>query len=440
MFDLIVLGGGPAGYTGAIRAAKLGMSVALIEGGEVGGTCLNRGCIPTKCLLHSSALFASRAGWAECGVRAENVTFDERAAYARKDGVVASLRGGVEKLLVSLGVKVIKARGVIADAHTVIADGERIEGKNLLIATGSRPAVLPVKGAENALTSDGVLSAPLPAGDVVIVGGGVIGMELACYFADCGRGVTVLEYAERVLPFFGKELSVQLASALKRRGVKIVTSARVTEIGKDFAVYECGGTEHRAEGGAVVAATGRRANVEGIGLPAIGLPETPIFTDENMMTLVPGVYAAGDVTGGIQLAHYASQCALKAVAHMAGKPTDIDLATVPSLVYTSPEVVSVGRTEGAAQTGKFLLGANGRNLANGSNRGFIKIYCDDKGAIIGAEALGDGVTELSGELSLAVSKGMTAEEVAAVIHAHPTLSESVAEACEDIFGLATHKR
>lgn len=440
MFDLIVLGGGPAGYTGAIRAAKLGMSVALIEGGEVGGTCLNRGCIPTKCLLHSSALFASRAGWAECGVRVESVTFDEGAAYSRKDGVVASLRGGVEKLLAALGVKVIKARGVIADAHTVLADGERIEGKNLLIATGSRPAVLPVKGAEGALTSDGVLSEPLPAGDVVIVGGGVIGMELACYFADCGRGVTVLEYAERVLPFFGKELSVQLASALKRRGVKIVTSARVTEIGEGYALYECGGAEQRAEGGAVVAATGRRANVEGIGLPAIGLPETPIFTDENMMTLVPGVYAAGDVTGGIQLAHYASACALKAVAHMAGKPSDIDLATVPSLVYTSPEVVSVGRTDEAAKTGKFLLGANGRNLANGSNRGFIKIYCDDKGVIVGAEAFGDGVTELSGELSLAVSKGMTAEEVAAVIHAHPTLSESVAEACEDVFGLATHKR
>ena len=265
-------------------------------------------------------------------------------------------------------------------------------------------------------------------------------MELACYFADCGRGVTVLEYAERVLPFFGKELSVQLASALKRRGVKIVTSARVTEIGEGYALYECGGAEQRAEGGAVVAATGRRANVEGIGLPAIGLPETPIFTDENMMTLVPGVYAAGDVTGGIQLAHYASACALKAVAHMAGKPSDIDLATVPSLVYTSPEVVSVGRTEEAAKTGKFLLGANGRNLANGSNRGFIKIYCDDKNVIVGAEAFGDGVTELSGELSLAVSKGMTAEEVAAVIHAHPTLSESVAEACEDVFGLATHKR
>ena len=373
-------------------------------------------------------------------MRAESVTFDEGAAYSRKDGVVASLRGGVEKLLAALGVKVIRARGVIADAHTVLADGERIEGRNLLIATGSRPAVLPVKGAEGALTSDGVLSGPLPAGDVVIVGGGVIGMELACYFADCGRGVTVLEYAERVLPFFGKELSVQLASALKRRGVKIVTSARVTEIGEGYALYECGGAEQRAEGGAVVAATGRRANVEGIGLPAIGLPETPIFTDENMMTLVPGVYAAGDVTGGIQLAHYASACALKAVAHMAGKPSDIDLATVPSLVYTSPEVVSVGRTDEAAKTGKFLLGANGRNLANGSNRGFIKIYCDDKNVIVGAEAFGDGVTELSGELSLAVSKGMTAEEVAAVIHAHPTLSESVAEACEDVFGLATHKR
>lgn len=440
MFDLVVLGGGPAGYTGAIRAAKLGMSVALVESSDVGGTCLNRGCIPTKCLLHSSSLFASRASWAECGVSAESVTFDESAVYARKEGIVSSLRGGVEKLLAAAGVKVVRARGRLLSAHVVEADGEKLEGRFVLIATGSSPAALPAKGAENALTSDEVLASPLPEGDVVIVGGGVIGTELACYFADSGRKVTVLEYAERVLPFFSKELSTQLSSALKRKGVDIFTSARVTEVGKGHAIFERGGAEGRAEGVAVIAATGRRARVEGIGLHLAGLSETPVQVDDNMMTTTAGVYAAGDVTGGIQLAHYAAACALKAVGHMAGAPVDIDLATVPSLVYTSPELFTVGHADEGARTGKFLLGANGKNLVNGSNRGFIKVYCDDKGVITAAEGFGDGVTELAGELSLAVSRGMTAEDVASVIHAHPTLYESVAEACEDVFGLATHKR
>lgn len=439
MFDLTVLGGGPAGYTAAIRAAKLGMSVLLAECGETGGTCLNRGCIPTKCLLHSSGLYASRTAWSECGVNAENVAFDENVAYLRKDGIVASLRGGVEKLLNACGVKTVRARGKIVSPHAVEADGEIFESRRILIATGSRPSLPSVKGAENFLTSDDVLAGPLADGGTVIVGGGVIGTELACYFAETGRDVTVLEYADRLLPSFGKEISAQLAAALRRKGVKICTSARVTEVGKEYAVYESGGQTLRAEGAAVVAATGRKVNVEDIGLENIGLPAAPVSVNADMMTAAEGVYAAGDVTGGIQLAHYASACALKAVGHMAGKPFGVDLATVPSLVYTSPEIVCVGRTADAAKTGKFMLGANGKNLVNGSNRGFIKIYCDDKDVIVGAEALGDGVTELAGELTLAVSRALSADQVASVIHAHPTLYESVAEACEDVYGLATHK-
>ena len=436
MFDLTVLGGGPAGYTAAIRAAKLGMSVLLVEQGGTGGTCLNRGCIPTKCLLHSSGLYASRAAWAECGVSAENVAFDEHAAYLRKDGIVASLRGGVEKLLNACGVKTVRARGRILSPHAVEADGEIFESRRILIATGSRPSLPGVKGAENFLTSDDVLAGPLADGGTVIVGGGVIGTELACYFAET---VTVLEYADRILPSFGKEISAQLAAALRRKGVKICTSARVTEVGKEYAVYESGGQTLRAEGAAVVAATGRKVNVEDIGLENIGLPAAPVSVNADMMTAAEGVYAAGDVTGGIQLAHYASACALKAVGHMAGKPCGVDLATVPSLVCTSPEIVCVGRTADAAKTGKFMLGANGKNLVNGSNRGFIKIYCDDKDTIVGAEAFGDGVTELAGELTLAVSRALSAEQVASVVHAHPTLYESVAEACGDVYGLATHK-
>lgn len=440
VFDLVVLGGGPAGYTAAIRAAKLGMSVALVEKSDVGGTCLNRGCIPTKSLLHSSSIYASRTEWTGLGVNAEKVTFDENAVYARKDGIVASLRGGVEKLLSGKSVTLVRKHGVIKDAHTVEADGEMVEGEFLLIATGSHPARLSVPGAELALTSDQVLAHPVDAGEVVIVGGGVIGCELACYFSDCGRQVTVLEYADRILPFFGKEISVQLASTLKRRGVRIRTAAQVTSIERGSVVFSCGGREERAECVAVVAATGRRALTREIGLENIGLsPDSPIKTDGNMMTAVGGVYAAGDVTGGIQLAHYAAACAVRAVEHMAGTEPSADLSVVPSLVYTRPEIAVVGRTDSTAKTGKFLLGANGKSLINGSNRGFIKIYCDDKDVICGAELFGDGVTEIVGELSLAVSRGLSAGQLASVIHAHPTVYESVAEACEDVYGLATHK-
>lgn len=440
-FDLVVLGGGPAGYTGAIRAAKLGMRVALVEKDAVGGTCLNRGCIPTKSLLHSAALYASRSEWAALGVTAANVGFSESAAYAKKDETVSVLRGGVEKLLSACGVHVVKGDGRITGACAVEAAGERIEGERLLIATGSRPARLEVSGADLALDSDAVLASPLPDGDAVIIGGGVIGAEFASYLADTGRKVTVLEYADRILPFFSKEISVQLASALRRKGAEVIASARVTGILRDGVVYEKDGKAARAEGAFVISATGRRPNTVDIGLASIGLAGgRAIPVDACMRTTVPGVYAAGDVTGGIQLAHYASACALKAVAHMAGKEDEIDLSVVPSLVYTDPEIAVVGRVDGGAKSGKFLLGANGKSLVNGSNRGFIKVYCDDKDRILGAELLGSGVTEIVGELSLAISRGMSARDVAGVVHAHPTVYESVAEACEDVFGLATHKR
>lgn len=440
MFDVVILGGGPAGYTGAIRAAKLGMSVALVEDSDIGGTCLNRGCIPTKSLLRSSSLYASREEWGGLGVFAEGVKYDEAAAYAHKDETVRALRGGVEKLLGGTGVQIVRARGRIAGVGVVEADGERIEAGNILVATGSVPARIPVKGAEHALTSDEVLTRPLPDGDVAIVGGGVIGAELACYFADCGRKVTVIECADRILPFFGKEISVQSASALRRKGVRVCTSSVVTQIDRDRVAFVCGGKEESVDCAAVVMAAGRRAVTQGIGLENVGIvADKCVQTDGNMLTSAAHIYAAGDVTGGIQLAHYAAACAVRAVEHMAGEDSHTDLSVVPSLVYTHPEIAVVGRTEGAAKTGKFMLGANGKSLINGSNRGFVKIYCDDKDVIVGAELFGDGVTETVGELSLAVSRRLTAKDVAGVIHAHPTVYESVAEACEDVFGLATHK-
>ncbi len=441
-YNLVVLGGGPAGYTGALRAAKLGMSVALVEADKVGGTCLNRGCIPTKCLLKSSSLYASRSEWSEFGVRTEGaVSLDEDAVYARKDAVVTALRDGILALVKAGKIVLYPFKGRLVSAHEVEAGGEIVEGDNVLIATGSRPAVPNVKGAQYALTSDDVLEAPVSGDRIAVIGGGVIGSEFACYFNDTGKSVTVLEYADKILPALGKEISQQMTAAFRRKGIAVHTSARVTEIGKGFVKFTVGDEERTLECDAVISATGRRAVTEDIGLENVGLPVgAPVAVDGNMMTSVAGVYAAGDVTGGIQLAHYAAACAVKAVHAMAGRTDAPDLSVVPSLIYTEPEIAVVGNTTTAAKSGKFLLGANGKSLINGSNRGFIKVYCDDKDCVVGAELFGHGVTELMGELALAVKCGLSAQQVADTVHAHPTVYESVAEACEDVFGLAVHKR
>ena len=440
-FDLAVIGGGPAGYTAAVRAAKRGMTVLLAESGETGGTCLNRGCIPTKCLLRSSELFASRAEWENLGVRAENVRFDETAVYARKDETVAGLRGGIETLLKSCSVTTVKACARIAGEGKIAVDGETVEAANILVATGSRPATLPVRGGEFALDSDGVLAAPVPEGDVVIIGGGVVGCELACYFADTGRKVTVVEAAERILPMFSKDIAVRLASALGKRGVTFECAARVTEIFRDGVAYIARNCEEKRARGAVIVAAGRRANTENAGLETVGLPAGgKIVTDGFMRTAARGVYAAGDAREGVQLAHYAAACAVNAVENMCGTQEYIDLSVVPSLVYTDPEIAVVGDPTVGVKTGRFMLGANGKSVINGSNGGFIRVFCDFDGKIVGAELMGRGVTETAGELALAVKCGLTARQVAETVHAHPTVYESVAEACEDIYGLATHKK
>ena len=340
MFDLVILGGGPAGYAGAIRAAKLGLSVALVEKGDIGGTCLNRGCIPTKCLLRSSELYRSREEWESLGVRASDVTFDEEGAYDNMRRVVASLRGGVESLVKAGGITLVRGEGKILGVGRVEAGGEVIECRNILVATGSRPAVLPVEGGAEAMTSDDALAAPVTGGRIAIVGGGVIGCELADYFSGTGREVTLIEYADRILPPFGKELSSQLAAVFRKRKIDVVTGARVTALGKDFVEYERAGASVRKDCDAVVVAVGRVPVTDGIGLENIGLKAGRIAVDGNFRTAVKGVYAAGDAAEGVQLAHYATAGALRAVDDIAGRAARTDMSVVPSVVYTHPEVAA----------------------------------------------------------------------------------------------------
>lgn len=440
MIDLVVIGGGPAGYTGAIRASKLGLNVALIESDLVGGTCLNRGCIPTKALLHSAQLFSSKDTWAELGIIANDVSIDENAIYTKKENVVASLRSGIEMLIKANKIAYYNGFAQIVDKNKVKVNDEIIETKYILIATGSSPAKLPIVGIENALTSNDVLSKPVEGNKIAIIGGGVIGMEFASYFSSLGKEVVVIEAMDRILPMMSKEISVQLGLVLKKNNVSILTSAKVVEIKKDGVIVEQKEVQSEINADAVIVAIGRKPNLEGIGLESVGVEKDRfIKVNDKMQTNIDNIYAVGDCNGRLQLAHFAEASAIVAVSNMANKECNIDLSICPSCVYTSPEIAQVGEKEGPKQ-GKFLLGANGRSIINGVNRGFVKIIADENDVVIGAELFGSNVTEIVGELALAIKNKLKVEDISNTIHAHPTVYEGIMEAAEDVYGLSTNKK
>ena len=445
-FDLIVLGGGPGGYTGAIRAAKLGKKVALVEKDKVGGTCLNRGCIPTKALLHSAELIAGSKEWESIGIKAENVSLDESKLYEHKESVVSTLREGVRSLLKANGVELIEAEGKLTGKNSINAGGREITADYILLATGSVPSAgskeRPLIGAEFTLNSDDVLAAPVQADSIVIIGAGVIAVEFATYYSQIGKDVTLLAPGERIIKMMSKDASVQLASVLKKQGVKIVTGAKIMMVTSDHTVhYKTEKGEFTVSGGAVITAIGRKAVLD-IGLENARLSaEKAISVDDNMYTGVAGIYACGDIVGRIQLAHFAAASAITAVESMFGLSHSMDLSVCPSCIYTLPELASVGKKETdveGAKVGRFLMGANGKSLIEGVNRGYIKVIADGDDIIVGAEVFAVRGTDLIGELALAIAKGLKTHEVMSVIHPHPTVMEAVGEAIEDIDGLATH--
>ncbi len=445
-FDLIVLGGGPGGYTGAIRAAKLGKKVALIEKREVGGTCLNCGCIPTKALLHSAEIYSGKSEWEELGIKAENVALDESKIYERKQRIVGTLRDGVRSLIKSNGIELIEGEGKLTGEHTVKVNDREVSADFILLATGSIPSAgskeRPLIGVEYTLNSDDVLDSPVKGDNITIIGAGVIAVEFATYFAAIGKNVTLLAPGERIIKMMSKDASVQLSSVLKKQGVKIVTGAKIKSVQSDHTVnYETEKGADSVPGDAVITAIGRRPVLD-IGLENVGLTaEKFINVDENMYTGKAGIYACGDIIGRIQLAHFAAASAITAVESMFGSKHSMDLDVCPSCIYTMPELASVGKKETDienAKVGKFLMGANGKSLIEGVNRGYIKVIADENDVIVGAEIFAVRGTDILGELSLAVSKGLKAHEVASVIHPHPTVMEAVGESVEDIYGMATH--
>ena len=434
-FDVAIIGGGPGGYTAADEAARRGLSTVLFEAGKLGGTCLNRGCIPTKALLHD----------AEAGVS------DPAVLRGRRDAVVDTLRTGIAKLMKTRKVTVVEGFAKVVAPGTISCNGETYEARDIIVATGSVPSVPPIPGADlpGVYTSNDLLEgeSPLPA-SIAIVGGGVIGMELALFFALAGSEVHVLEAMERILPPMDREIAQRVAMHAKKRGIVIEASAKVAKIegepGAMRVLYENkkgASCELEAEG--VLIATGRRANTAGLfgGGCEPELERGAVVADSAGRSSIPGIWAIGDARArNIQLAHVAEAQARNVVAAIAGAEPPIDEKVVPSCVYLSPEVASVGLTEDEAKAagidivcGKALTGANGKCLIEESESGYVKLVCDAKThAVLGAQLVCPRATDMIAELALAVELGATAEQVAATIHPHPTISEMIGEAARAV--------
>ncbi len=429
-FDIAIVGGGPGGYTAAEEAAARGLSVVLFERDLVGGTCLNRGCIPTKALLHDAAPDAS---------------FE--AMHARKQAVVLQLRQGIEKLLKQRKVTLVRGQATIEAPGVVSCDGQTYEARDIVVATGSAPSTIPVPGVElpGVYSSNDLLEGEgVQLSSLVIVGGGVIGVEFATMYASLGARVTILEATDRILPPFDREIAQRVAMHLKKHGVAVEASARVTGIqGEPGALtvsyVDKRGNEKAVEAEGVLVACGRHANTEGLFSASLApeLTRGALVCDAAGHTSVAHLWAIGDVVAGnIQLAHVAEAQGRNVVAAICGDDPLVETGIVPSCVYTSPEVASVGLTESeakaqgmAVRTAKALTGANGKCLVEGSESGFVKLVADaSTGTILGAQLVCPRATDLVAELALAISLGCTATQLAAVIHPHPTVSELVSSA------------
>lgn len=459
IYDLVVIGAGPGGYTAAIRAAQNGLRTAVIEQDLVGGTCLNRGCIPTKALLHAAGLYREIKNSEELGILTEGVTWDPVKLDARKNVVTGKLRDGVQALLKANGITVVDGRATIMSRDRIRVtskEGEHeISGAKLLIAAGSVPLVPDIPGFSypNVLTSDHFLEKfPEHISDVMIVGGGVIGVEFASILNGLDIGVTIIEAADRLLPALDRELSQNLKMIFKKRGIAIHTSARVERVEKGgkltLHVQTKEGPKELAAD-LILSAIGRKAQTKDLFGPDFCplLERGALVTDHNFMTSEEGVFAIGDVvSGSIQLAHAASAQGLYVADHICRVENRTRLDIVPSCIYTEPEIACVGLTADQAKekgiavlTGKYATLSHGKSMITGQERGFVKlVFNDETKALIGAQLMCARATDLISELTEAVIHGLTAEQLAAVIRPHPTFTEAVTEAAEQALGKSIH--
>jgi dihydrolipoamide dehydrogenase len=457
--DIVVLGGGSGGYVAALRAAQLGAQVVLVEENKIGGVCLNVGCIPTKALLRSAEVYRTFQRAEEFGLKLEgSVAPDWPAIQERKDKIVRQLVQGVEVLLRKAGVQVLSGRGRFVAPRALevtLADRvQRVDAANILIATGSRPLQLPLPGFDlpGIIDSTGALALEELPRRMLIIGGGAIGVEFAEVFNALGVEVTIVEMLSSLLPLMDADLGQALAWTFGQRGIEMLLDSRVTRVdpvdGGLKATVAIPDSERTLEGDKVLVAVGRRPNVEDLGLEIAGVhvEKTGIPVDAHMQTHVPGIYAIGDVTGGMQLAHVASRGGEVAVENALGHSSTLDLKTVPSCVYTDPEIASVGLTETQAReaghdvrVGRFPLTASGKAQTYGAKDGFVKVVSEARfGELLGLHIVAPHASDLIHEGGLALGLEATLEEVVTTVHGHPTLGEAVREAALAARGAAIH--
>ena len=463
-YDLIIIGAGPGGYVAAKKAAKLGMSVVIIDKGEVGGTCINRGCIPTKALIHTATLYRDMSECEKFGLYARETGFDLRKIYEYKDLSAARMRKELEQEFSDLGIVFVQGMATVQSdrrVRVVLPDGaeEHLAGRYILIATGAKARMVDIPGMDlpGVMTSEELLTSNESRYQrLLILGGGVIGIELATVFNALGGEVTIVEVSDRLLPNMDREFSDTLEEILTDRGIGIHKESILEEVAKkDGALkcrYVCHGKNQEAEVDAVLVSVGRTANTEGLFDPdvPIRMENGRIVVDDFFETSISGVYAVGDVIGGIQLAHVASAQATYVVERMNDVPASVivemvpsclfvPISIVPSCLYTDPEIASVGLSEEEARKkgvpircGRYVMDGNGQAIISKEDRGVIKIlFAADSDVILGAQLMCPRATDMIGELATAIANGLTSSQLMYAMRAHPTYNEAISCAVEN---------
>lgn len=443
--QLIIIGAGPGGYEVAVKAAKEGLSVLIVEARHVGGTCLNEGCIPTKCLCRNAALLQEIKEAGALGISTGEINFDLAAAIERKNNVVERLTSGIQTLLKTPGITLVSGMARFIDDHTIEVEGKRYSADNIIIATGSVSKFLPIEGAHSrdVVTSTELLNIKNIPARLCIIGGGVIGMEFASIFNAFGSRVTVVEYCKEILSTFDRDIAKRLRTTLKKQGISFKTGAAVTAIRQEERYSTVEYTEksdtQTVDTDIVLMAVGRAANLASLNLSDIGIDFTPkgITVNGNMQTSVPHIYAVGDINGLCQLAHAATFQSYRALNHILGRTDNIDFNIIPAAVFTSPEVATVGLSEENAEaknipysTHKAFYRANGKALSMGAEEGILKLLTDKDDIIIGCHIMGEHAADMIHEAALLIQNHTTLSQLSNCIHAHPSLSEIYLAAAE----------